>query len=66
MTRQERAKAREARSRRKVLNAITGLMSKMYKQSSGAWHIEQIAKDTNLHRNTVSKYIKEYEELNII
>jgi len=66
LTRQERAIAREAKSRRKVLNAITGLMSEMYKKKSGAWHIGQIAKDTNLHRNTVSKYIKEYEELNII
>ena len=63
MTRQERAiantKAREAKAKAKVVNAVTGLMSETYKKKSGAWHIGNIAKDTNLDRKTVSKYLKE-------
>ncbi len=65
VTRQERAKAntakREAEAKAKVLNAITGLMSAIYKKKSGAWHIGKIAEDTQLHRETVSKYLKEYQ-----
>lgn len=65
LTRQERAKAnteaREAKAKAKVINAITGLMSETYKKKNGTWHISRIAEDTNLHRETVSKYIKEHE-----
>ena len=65
VTRQERAiantKAREAKARAKVTNAITGLMSATYKKKTGSWNITKIAEDTNLHRETVSKYIKEIE-----
>ena len=63
VTRQERAKAnteaREAKAKAKVINAITGLMSEIYKKKNGSWHISKIAEDTNLHRDTVSKHIKE-------
>ena len=66
MTRQERAKTnteeRANKAKTKVINAITGLMATTYKKASGAWHIGKIAEDTNLHRETVSKYIKEIEE----
>lgn len=64
VTRQERAKAnteaREAKAKAKVINAITGLMSETYKKLNGSWNISKIAKDTNLHRDTVSKHLKEY------
>jgi len=69
VTRQERAaantKAREEKAKAKVINTITGLMAETYKKKSGAWHISKIAEDTNLHRDTVSKYIKEHEKLTI-
>jgi len=65
VTRQERAllnaKEREEKAKRKVINAITGLMSETYKKKSGAWHIGKIAKDTNLTPKTVSKHIKAIE-----
>lgn len=64
LTRQERAKenarAREEQAKTKVINAITGLMATIYKKKSGAWNITKIAEDTNLHRDTVSKHLKEF------
>ena len=66
MTREERArtntKAREERAKAKVINAITGLMSETYKKLNGKWNISKIAKDTNLHRNTVHKHLNNYLE----
>jgi len=63
VTRQERAitntKAREEKARRKVINAVTGLMAETYKKKTGSWNITKIATDTQLNRRTVSKYIKE-------
>jgi len=48
---------------RKVVNAITGLLGiEAYKKKNGTWHIGNIAKDLKLTRQTVSKYIKEFEE----
>lgn len=65
VTRQERAlantKAREEKAKAKVINAVTGLMSDIYKKKNGAWHIGKIAEDTNLYRDTVSKYLKELD-----
>ena len=65
MSRQEHMKKvnekRKDEAYKKVVNAITGLMSKDYKKKSGAWHISNIAKDLNIDRRTVSKYIKKYE-----
>ena len=62
LTRQERAlanaKAREEQAKAKIINAITGLMSEIYKKKSGAWNISKIAEDTNLHRETVAKHLK--------
>ena len=47
---------------KRVVNAITGLFSEeKYKKKNGNWHISNIAKDLNIHRETVSKYIKKYE-----
>lgn len=65
VTRQERAlentRAREAKAKAKVINAITGLMAETYKKKNGAWNISKIAEDNQLNRRTVSKYIKEHE-----
>ena len=65
MTRQERArsnaKAREEKTRRTVINAITGLYADEYKKKSGAWHIGKVAEATGVSRNVVAKYIKQYE-----
>ena len=49
---------------KKVVNAITGLMSDEYRKKNGAWHISSIAKDLKINRKTVSKYIKEYAKQN--
>ncbi len=63
LTRQERArantKAREEKVRAKVINAVTGLMAEIYKKKNGTWHIGKISEDTGVHRETVSKYLKE-------
>jgi len=65
LTRQERAlentRLREEKAKAKVINAVTGLMAEIYKKKNGAWHIGKIAEDTNLYRDTVSKYLKELE-----
>ena len=65
VTRQERAlentRAREAKAKAKVINAITGLMAETYKKKNGAWNISLIANENKLNRRTVSKYIKEYQ-----
>jgi len=63
VTRQERAKANSVakaeKSRKKVINAITGLYANELKKKNGKWHISKIAETTNLDRDTVSKYLKE-------
>lgn len=65
MTRQERArsnaKAKAEKARKAVINAITGLYADEYKKKSGAWHIGKISEAIGLDRDTVSKYVKQYE-----
>lgn len=67
LTRQERAaantKAREEKALAKVTNAITGLMAATYKKKTGSWNVTKISEDTNLDRRTVSKHIKNIENL---
>lgn len=67
LTRQERAllnaKEKEEKAKRKVINAISGLMAETYKKKSGKWHIGKIAKDTNLTEKTVSKHLKAIENV---
>lgn len=41
----------------KVLSVTTGLLKDIYKKSNGTWNISKIAKDINVSRNTVMKYI---------
>lgn len=65
MTRQERArnnsKAKAEKTRKAVINAVTGLYADEYKKKSGAWHIGKIAKATGIERKAVSKYLKQWE-----
>lgn len=65
MTRSERALSnaenKEKRSRNKIINATTGLMSEIYKKKNGKWHIKKIAEDTQLDQRTVSKHLKDME-----
>lgn len=65
MTRQERArsnaKAKAERTRKAVINAITGLYADEYKKVNGSWHIKRIATSINLDPRVVSKYIKQWE-----
>lgn len=49
---------------KKVVNLLTGLFTEQYKKKNGAWHIMKISKELSMSRNTVSKYIKEYENEN--
>ena len=44
---------------KKISNIINGLFSHEYKKRNGKFDITRIAKETNLHRNTVSLYLKE-------
>jgi len=65
MSRQDHIKKvninRKNETYKKVINTITGLYADDYKKKSGAWHIGNIAKDLQMTRQTVSKYIKEFE-----
>lgn len=49
-------------TRTKVVNCITGLYAFEYKKPNGNWNVTKIAKDTSLSRDSVYKYIKEFEE----
>lgn len=49
---------------KKVVNLLTGLFTEQYKKKNGAWHIMKISKELSMSRNTVSKYIKEFENEN--
>ena len=49
------------RTKKKILTILTGMFKDEYKKKSGEWNISKIAKDSGTSRNTVMKYIKEYE-----
>lgn len=61
-TRQEQAKKMHTelaeRTKKKVLNIITGMFKDDYKKPNGSWNISKIAKDSGTSRNTVMKYIR--------
>ena len=67
MTREEIAKKnaleREKRSKKLVYGLISGLFSKDYRKKSGRWNIKLIAEHTELHRDTVSKHLKFFDEM---
>jgi predicted transcriptional regulator len=64
MTRIQRAlKNSEAiaqRTRRKVLNIVTGMFADEYKKKSGEWNISKIARESGVTRDSVRKYLKEF------
>lgn len=49
------------RTKKKVLTILTGMFKDEYKNKRGKWNISKIAKDSGTSRNTVMKYVKEYE-----
>jgi len=55
---QVHAKRREE-SKRKVLSLVTGMFADDYKTKTGKWNISKIAKELNMGRDTVRKYLKE-------
>jgi len=63
MTRTQRAlKNSEAiaqKTRRKVLNLVTGMFAEEYKKKSGKWNISKIAIEAGVTRDSVRKYLKE-------
>ena len=66
MTRQERAlknsQAIADKTKRKVLNLITGIFANEYKKKSGEWNISKIAREAGVTRDSVRKYIREFEK----
>jgi len=50
-------KKRAKRKEEAIYNTITGLFKHEYIKKSGKWHISKIAKDTNIARDTVAKYL---------
>jgi len=66
MTRQEnmkkQTKLKAEATRKKIINTITGMFADDYKKKSGEWNISKIAKEINVSRNSVYKYIKEFED----
>ena len=51
---------RKERSRKKVLNLITGLYSGEFKRG-GRWNASKIARELDMNRKTVTKIIREWE-----
>jgi hypothetical protein len=70
MTRAERARAnarkREEESRKKVLNAVTGLVADELKKKNGKWSYAKIARFTGLDPDTVRKHMKKLIEEGVI
>lgn len=63
MTRTERAlennKLRTKKAKLKILDATTGLLKEEYKKVNGSWNISKMAKELNMARDTIKKYINE-------
>ena len=45
-----------------VINAITGLYAEEYKSKKGEWNISKLSKSLNLARNTIYKYLMEFQQ----
>lgn len=45
-----------------VVNAITGLYQNEYKTKKGEWNISKLSKALNLSRNTIYKYLLEFQQ----
>lgn len=50
-------------TKKKVFNLIGGMFKDEYKKKDGAWNVSKIAKESGTSRNTVYKYIAEFEAL---
>ncbi len=65
MTREEIAQKnafdKHEKARKLVLNLVTGMFNEEYRKPSGKWHIGKIADATHLHRDTVSKHLRQWE-----
>jgi hypothetical protein len=48
-------------AKKKVFNLIGGMFQGEYKKKSGEWNVSKIAKESGTSRNTVYKYIAEFE-----
>ncbi len=71
MTRSERArenaKLKKQRARAILLGFIqNNLLADEYKKSDGTWNIKELSKATGLHRNTISKHLKELKDEGLI
>lgn len=67
MTRSERAKEnaklKKQRARAVLLGFIqNNLLADEYKKTDGTWNIKELSKAIGLHRNTISKHLKELQE----
>ena len=68
MTRSERARSNAQKkadeAKRKVINATSGLMAEEYKTKTGKWNISKLAKELKMSRDTVRKYLREFQANN--
>ena len=63
----ENAKLKKQRARAVLLGFIqNNLLADEYKKSDGSWNIKELSKVTGLHRNTISKHLKELKEENLL
>jgi hypothetical protein len=56
--------ARTEQGKRRVISVMTGLMAGEYKKKNGKWNIAKMARELKMHRDTVAKYVREWEEQN--
>jgi transcriptional regulator of acetoin/glycerol metabolism len=50
-------------TKKKVYNLIGGMFKDEYKKKNGNWNVSKIAKESGTSRNTVYKYITDFEAL---
>jgi hypothetical protein len=66
-TRKEQAKKMHKKlandTKKKVYNLIGGMFKDEYKKKNGNWNVSKIAKESGTSRNTVYKYITDFEAL---
>ena len=53
------SEARAQKTKRKVLNLVTGMFAEEYKKKSGKWNVSKIAIEAGVTRDSVRKYLKE-------
>ena len=55
---------RQEKTRRKVFNALSGLYCDEYKKKNGTWNVAKIARELNINKRSVTKYIQEFNQTN--